>query len=148
MFSFLLVLSQECSSDFFLERNRQVNRAMDHIRGFAARYDPQALRIPSVKPDLRSTRTLLDAPRPLVRMTSTTEVPDDHVPPFLTFADVEIVHHRLVALGMYKEIGYLKWLCKAYEWALRVRKDQAARAPVVKSEPTRPAVASPTGKMD
>ena len=80
-------------------------------------------------------------------MTSTTEVPDDHVPPFLTFADVEIVHHRLVALGMYKEIGYLKWLCKAYEWALRVRKDLAARAPFVKSEPG-PAVASPAGKTD
>ncbi len=46
---------------------------------------------------MRSTQTTLTAPRPLVRLTSSTGVPDDNVPPFLTFADIEMLLHRLIA---------------------------------------------------
>ena len=61
-------------------------------------------------------------------MTSSTEVPDDGVPPLLMFRDVEVLHHRLVAQGATKEIAYLKYLTKAYEWALRKRRDEVLRA--------------------
>jgi len=73
-------------------------------------------------------RTVLVGHRPLVRMTSSTEVPDDGVPPLLMFRDVEVLHHRLVAQGATKEIAYLKYLTKAYEWALRKRRDEVLRA--------------------
>ena len=49
-------------------------------------------------------------------------MPDDNVPPFLTFVDIEMLHHRLIASeseGARKEIGYIKWMCRAYERALR-----------------------------
>jgi hypothetical protein len=111
---------------------------MQCVRAFAARYPPSALRTPSSKPALRSTRTILVGERPLVRMTSTAEVPDDHVPPLLMFDDVEALHHRLVAKeGSGSDIGYLKYLCKAYEWALRVRRDEAMKAapPRINSNP-------------
>lgn len=62
-------------------------------------------------------------------MTTTQEVPDDHVPPLLTFTDLDVLHHRLVAAGnMGRDIGYLKYICKAYEWALRVRRDETMTA--------------------
>ena len=111
---------------------------MAHLREFVSRYSPQAVRQPSVKPAMRSTRTSLVAPRPLVRLTSNADVPDDHVPPFLTFADIEVLHHRLIASeseGAKEKIGYIKWVCKAYEWALRGRRDDALKAQVEKQEP-------------
>ncbi|KAG2005642.1 hypothetical protein CC2G_002029 [Coprinopsis cinerea AmutBmut pab1-1] len=107
--------------------NNEIDRAMDIVRGFADRYRPQAVRQTPPKPLMRSTRTVLAAAKPLVRMTGATDVPDDFVPPMLTFKDVELLHHRLVAYGRVKDIGYLKWLVKAYEWALRVRRDQATK---------------------
>jgi hypothetical protein len=61
-------------------------------------------------------------------MTSSAEVPDDHVPPLLMFDDLEMLHHRLVATDSREEIGYLKYLCKAYEWALRVRRDNSLKS--------------------
>jgi hypothetical protein len=67
-------------------------------------------------------------------MTTTVEVPDDAVPPLLTFRDLEVLHHRLVAFEMHKEVGYLKWVAKSYEWMLRVRRDEAFRAKPVKPE--------------
>jgi hypothetical protein len=59
-------------------------------------------------------------------MTGMTEVPDDYVPPVLlqVFKDLEVLHHRLVAYGRVKDIAYIKWLTKAYEWALRVRRER------------------------
>ncbi|KAF8901074.1 hypothetical protein CPB84DRAFT_1778412 [Gymnopilus junonius] len=109
-----------------------INRAMDQLRDFAARYPPNNVTTPSPKHPLQSTRTALVGQRPLVRMTSVTEVPDDHVPPLMTFRDVEVLHHRLIGEGRTKDIGYITWLCKAYEWALRVRRDQAVKAKVSK----------------
>lgn len=61
-------------------------------------------------------------------MTSAAEVPDDHVPPLLTFKDVEVLHHRLIDEYRTEDIKYVTWLCKAYEWALRVRRDETIKA--------------------
>jgi hypothetical protein len=105
-----------------------VDRALDIVRSFVERYPPPAVRVPAPKPAFRSTRTALVGARPLVRMTSSTEVPDDTVPPLLTFSDVEILHHRLVSERKLREIGYLKYVCKAYEGALRARRDTAMKA--------------------
>ena len=48
------------------------------------------------------------------------------------FDDLEVLHHRLLAKEAAEEIRYLKYLCKAYEWALRVRRDNALKAPTEK----------------
>lgn len=101
---------------------------MDRVRAFATRYPPISLRKPTPKLALRATRTSLVADRPLVRMTSSIEVPDDQVPPLLVFEDLELLHHKLVAVGKRGEIGYIKYITKSYEWALRVRRDEAMRA--------------------
>ncbi|KAG6914336.1 hypothetical protein DXG01_000960 [Tephrocybe rancida] len=103
--------------------------AMEHLREFAARYPPSNLRTPAPKPAMRSTRTVLVGERPLVRMTSNLEIPDDHVPPLVMFNDIEILHHRLVARRAAADIKYLAWVCKAYEGALRARRDAALRMP-------------------
>jgi hypothetical protein len=58
-------------------------------------------------------------------MTGTTEVPDDTVPPFLMFSDLELLHNRLVSIGMVREVKYVNWVAKSYEWMLRVRRDEA-----------------------
>ena len=115
-------------------RSDETDRAMDHLKAFAAQYPPNDVRTPTPKSILRSTRTALVGSRPLVRMTSETEVPDDHVPPLLMFRDIEVLHHRLTDEGRTKDIGYVTWLCKAYEWALRIRRDAAVKAKVPEVE--------------
>ena len=107
---------------------------MDHLKAFATQYPPNNIRIPPLKTFLHSTRTSLVGSRPLVRMTCETEVPDDHVPPLLMFRDVEMLHHRLMDEGRVKDIGYVTWLCKAYEGALRVRRDAGFKARVVEEK--------------
>lgn len=77
---------------------------------------------------MQSTRAVLQGQRPLVRMTSTVEIPDDTVPPLLTFADLESLHHRLVAARRNDDIGYIKYICKTYEWSLRTRRNLTMRA--------------------
>ncbi|KAJ6578876.1 hypothetical protein DFH09DRAFT_1361225 [Mycena vulgaris] len=111
-----------------LALNGQVERALDHIKAFAERYPPAHLFERAPKASFRSTRTVLVGARPLVRLTSTTEVPDDNVPPLLMFQDLEILHHRLVATSNVPGIAYIKYLSKAYEWALRGRRDAAMKA--------------------
>lgn len=75
---------------------------------------------------MRSTRVLLAADnRPLVRLTTALDVQDDDVPPLLTFVDIEVLHHRLVAAGDRRGLAYVKWACKAYEGALRKRREAA-----------------------
>jgi hypothetical protein len=77
---------------------------------------------------MRSTRVSLGASdRPLVRLTTALDVQDDNVPPLLTFADVEVLHHRLVAAGDRRGLAYVKWVCKAYEGALRKRREAALK---------------------
>ncbi|KAJ7270934.1 hypothetical protein C8J57DRAFT_294530 [Mycena rebaudengoi] len=111
-----------------LTLNGELHRALNHVRAFVAQYPPSHLYNRSHKPNFRSTRTILVGARPLVRLTSPNEVPDDGVPPLLMFQDLEILHHRLVAASMVREIGYIKYISKAYEWALRGRRDSAMKA--------------------
>lgn len=115
--------------------NGKLERALDHIKAFAARYPPAHLFERTTKASFRSTRTVLDGARPLVRLMTTSEVPDDGVPPLLMFRDLELLHHRLVAASNTPGIAYIKYLSKAYEWALRGRRDAAmkARPPPIQS---------------
>ncbi|CAA7262078.1 unnamed protein product [Cyclocybe aegerita] len=105
-----------------------LDRALTHLRSFAAKYPPTTIRMPSPKYAFQSTRTSLQAARPLVRMTSATEVPDDHVPPLMTFRDLEVLHHRLIDEERPRDIGYVTWLCKAYQGSLRMRRDGSVKA--------------------
>lgn len=78
---------------------------------------------------MRSTRVSLAAgDRPLVRLTTALDVRDDDVPPLLTFADVEMLHHRLVACSDLRGLACVKWVCKAYEGALRKRREAVLNA--------------------
>ncbi|OCH90875.1 hypothetical protein OBBRIDRAFT_825697 [Obba rivulosa] len=106
-------------------------RALELVKSFAARYPPDSVKVVPPKPTVRSTRTVLVGVKPLVRLTSAVDVPDDSVPPLLSFAELEILHHRLIAAQDSAGIRYIKWLCKAYEGALRRR-----RASVVQARPS------------
>lgn len=101
--------------------------AIDHLKAFAKHYPPKVMSKPvsPTKMPIRSTRTVLktDAPRPIVRFTSATDVTDDAVPPFMSFSDLELLHHRLIAANRVSDLGHVKWLCKAYSGALRHRRD-------------------------
>lgn len=108
--------------------NNEVSRALDLLRSFVVKYPPNAVRAPSPRLYFQSTRTSLIGSRPLVRMSSFLDVPDDNVPPLVTFRDLELLHHRLVDEGREKDIKYTTWVCKAYEWALRIRRDEAIKA--------------------
>ncbi|KAI0739209.1 hypothetical protein C8Q80DRAFT_1290767 [Daedaleopsis nitida] len=92
----------------------------------------------STKHPLLSTRTALQAARPLVRTLSPTEVPDGTVPPLLSFHELEALHHRLVALGDRAGVGYVKYVCMAYASALRRRKDAVLHAEPVLETQTEP----------
>ena len=61
-------------------------------------------------------------------MSSFADVPDDNVPPLITFRDVELLHHRRVDKERVKDVKYTTCVCKAYEWALRLRRDEAIKA--------------------
>lgn len=73
-------------------------------------------------------------PRPLMRLTSAISSPDKRVPPLLSFMEVELLHARLVEWGRGKEVGFLKWACKAYEEALRTRREAVLGAQVPAGE--------------
>ncbi|KAJ7578536.1 hypothetical protein C8J56DRAFT_1060001 [Mycena floridula] len=109
-----------------LTKAGKLDRAMEQVKAFVARYPPSLLREPPPKPDFRGTRTSLAASRPMVRTTSLVEIPDDQVPPLLTFRDVQLLHHKFVNLegdGM-KEIAYLTGVCKSYEGSLKQRREK------------------------
>ncbi|KAJ7209556.1 hypothetical protein GGX14DRAFT_364700, partial [Mycena pura] len=94
---------------------------------FAQRYPPSLLYERPVKPSFRSTRTaLVGAPPRQTHLPN--EVLDDRVPPLLAFDDLELLHHRLIAASMRTGIGYIKYISKAYEWALRGRRDATMKA--------------------
>ena len=113
-------------SPYFLSASslHDLDRGMKLVRAFEARFPPKSVSTSPSKPDMRSSRTLLYANRPIVRLTAPTEVVDDSVPPMLTFRDLEPLHARLVRQGWLrqKEIGYLKYVAKAYEGHLRKRR--------------------------
>ena len=74
--------------------------------------------------NMRSQRvSLVAGDRPLVRLTTALDVQDDDVPQLLTFADIEVLHHRLVAAGDLRGLSYVKWVCKSYEGGLRKRRE-------------------------
>lgn len=87
------------------------------------------------KPPILSTRVTLTNPKssdtatakPLVRLTSAVGPRDDRVPPIIGFSDVELLHHRLVALKRFDAVGYVKWVCEAYRGTLRKRKEAVLR---------------------
>ncbi|KAI9449004.1 hypothetical protein BJY52DRAFT_1364065 [Lactarius psammicola] len=105
----------------------QLDEALACLRAFVARYPPYSVRATAQRHwDMRATRvSLVDRGRPLVRLTTPLDVQDDCVPPLLAFADVEALHHRLVAAGDLRGVAYVKWVCKAYEGALRRRREAA-----------------------
>ncbi|KAJ4480997.1 hypothetical protein J3R30DRAFT_2387022 [Lentinula aciculospora] len=131
-----------------------IDRALSHLRTFVSRYPSSAIRpgknpkanstSTMIKPTMRSTRTSLVGARPLVRLTSPVDVPETgQIPPLMMWSDLEVLHHRVVAGGVAvgrstytregrekreKDLAYIKWVCKSYEWALRVRRDEAMRA--------------------
>jgi len=61
--------------------------------------------------------------RPLVQLVSPTLVTDPHIPPWLSFVDVEVLHQRLLALERWKDVGYLTWLTRAYAGAVKNRRN-------------------------
>ncbi|KAF5381887.1 hypothetical protein D9757_007554 [Collybiopsis confluens] len=114
-----------------LTLTNNVDRALSHLEYFVQRYPASAIRDSGniVKLPMRSSRTSLVAgDRPLVRLTTQAEMPDWSVPPLMMWRDLEVLHHRLVASGRERDIAYVKYVCKSYEWALRVRRDETMRA--------------------
>jgi hypothetical protein len=117
------------------DRTGQLEEALACLRAFVARYDSYSVRAATApekeelmprRRDMRATRvSLADRGRPLVRLTTVLDVQDERVPPLLAFADVEVLHHRLVAAGDLRGVAYVKWVCKAYEGALRRRREAA-----------------------
>jgi hypothetical protein len=105
-----------------------LDAAMLQVKSFIAKYPIASVREHTPKHTMRATRTVLEGRRPLVRTTSATDVPDDYVPPLLTFSDLGLLHHKLVATERVAEIGYIKYVCKAYEGYLRVRRENGLKA--------------------
>jgi hypothetical protein len=102
--------------------NGLVKEAVAQLRTFTMTYPPTAVREPARPLAMRSTRTVLVGARPLVRLTAAAHVPDDVVPPLLTFADLEILYHRLVTAQDKRGIAFVHWVSKAYEGELRRRR--------------------------
>ncbi|KAI0773635.1 hypothetical protein C8Q74DRAFT_1331062 [Fomes fomentarius] len=102
--------------------------AVDLVRRFFERYPAHNISPANPRHPLLSTRTVLQAPRPLVRLMSPTEVPDNTVPPMLSFPELEVLHHRLLAKGDRDGIGYLKYVCMTYAGALKRRKEATLQA--------------------
>ena len=142
----------------FIPRLSLLDRAMERVKLFAQTFPPNALlTLPTLtKPPLRSTHTILSTPnqgtktpaiptpsassilsniggRPLVRLTSDAELVDDSVPPFLTFKDVEFLHHRLIAENRLADAKYLTWLLKSYSGSLRRRRERTLQQGVAHS---------------
>ncbi|KAI6014131.1 hypothetical protein BKA83DRAFT_2198619 [Pisolithus microcarpus] len=82
---------------------------------------------PSSSSSLPPTPTTISVAKPLVRLTSATGPKDDRVPPIIGFSDVELLHHRLVALRRTKDVGYVKWVCEAYKGLLRQRRERVLK---------------------
>jgi hypothetical protein len=57
-----------------------------------------------------------------IRMTDWTRTAESNIPPNILFGDVDVLHQRLVREGKKEEVGWLKWICKSYEVALRKRR--------------------------
>ena len=105
------------------------------MRQFFQTYPPRAVKQANPRPELRSTRVLLTGARPLVRLTTPVEIPDDTVPPLLSFPELQTLHAKLVDAVDKSVIAYVKYVCVSYRGALRRRKETVLSArPVGDSE--------------
>jgi len=134
------VLSDHLSF-FWFDRTDREDEALACLRAFVARYPPSAVREPLSptaqglkggrergRPDMRAMRVSLAAEdRPLVRLTTLLDERDDNVPPLLTFEDIELLHHRLLATGDMRGLAYVTWVAKVYEDALHKRREKALK---------------------
>ncbi|KAF8508069.1 hypothetical protein JB92DRAFT_2814976 [Gautieria morchelliformis] len=111
--------------------NDRLDEAVDLIYQFVDRYPPQIVKHPSPPDPRQSTRTSLYAERPIVRLTDRSTIPEDRIPPFLTFRDLNTLHHRAIAAKRPDYITYITWVARAYEGALRRRREGTLR-PVIK----------------
>jgi hypothetical protein len=57
-----------------------------------------------------------------IRMTDRTRIAESDIPPHILWGDVDVLHQRLVREGK-GEVGWLKWVTKSYEVALRKRRN-------------------------
>jgi len=110
------------------KRWNDLEGALSLVREIQERYPPDMVS-ENLNPDLQVivSKLGLEGPRPLVRLSERGLVNDDSVPPALTFADVEILHHRLSTAGpggepRRKDIDYLTWLTSAYAGRLKDRR--------------------------
>ncbi|KAG8902107.1 hypothetical protein FRB99_004834 [Tulasnella sp. 403] len=128
------------------------DRGIALVKEFHKRYPPTAVLPPAPAPvspaedpltNLRlpstsfPTRASLVAKQPLVRLTSNTQIQDNSITPFLSFDDVETLHHRLVIKSQIgtaaekaskiKDLRYLTWMCHSYMGHLKRRKEWALR---------------------
>jgi hypothetical protein len=55
-------------------------------------------------------------------MTDPTATHESDIPPVMLWNDLDVVHQRLAREGRRKDIGWLTWVCKSYEVALRKRR--------------------------
>lgn len=117
-----------CYSPLEHFRTGNTREGVELVRKFVEQYPPNSVKQANPKLPLRSTRTVLQAPRPIVRLVSPTELPDDTVPPLLSFPELEVLHHKLVAKGDKESIGYLKYVCMSYKGALMRRKEATLHA--------------------
>lgn len=113
-FNGIVVLMRLCSNDC-------LDEAMNLVRDFVQRYPPSLVKQPSPTDSSRSTRISLYGERPLVRLTDRTSIPEDRIPPFLLFKDLELLHHRSVSAKRRDYVNYIKWIASAYAGALRQR---------------------------
>ncbi|GJJ09290.1 hypothetical protein Clacol_003512 [Clathrus columnatus] len=104
-----------------MAHNDCLDEAINLVRDFMKRYPPSFVKEPSPVDPNRSTRVSLYAERPLVRLTERSSVPEDRIPPFLLFQDLELLHHRSVLAKRRDYIDYIKWVANAYAGALRQR---------------------------
>ncbi|KAI6009658.1 hypothetical protein EDC04DRAFT_3122743 [Pisolithus marmoratus] len=107
--------------------NEDVDGALSLLRTFVDRYPPKALSVSSSLPSTLTTTPSHSMAKPLVRLTSAVGPKDDRVPPIIGFSDVELLHHRLVALRRTKDVGYVKWVCEAYKGLLKKRRERVLK---------------------
>ena len=103
---------------------------MDLLHQFVDRYPPLIVKQASPSDPKRSSRTSLYAERPIVRLTERSMIPEDRIPPFVTFRDLNLLHQRAIAAKRQDYISYITWVGKAYEGALRRRREGTLR-PVI-----------------
>lgn len=96
---------------------------MTLVRRFEHMYPPRALRNALPPSPLRGMTTNLTGLRPLVRLSSTTQVADDTVQPMMLFKRVHVLHQRLLLKERHKDIKHLTWLTSAYEGNVLMRRD-------------------------